>query len=112
MGDAVHQHTGASNETNDSQIPCNDSNENPNNGSNDSSGSKSGGEINYKTCCLYKKQFGDCGPFLRDRKRKDGVVGVTNLTADTSNHFKSLHLKDYLANMLWTERRIIESWTQ
>ena len=52
-------------------------------------------KINYKLCCLYDKTTQTCGPYVRDRLEKSGLVCVGDLTADTKNHFRNLRFKDY-----------------
>ena len=52
-----------------------------------------GGKVDYKSCCLYNGNHGSCGPFLRDKIEKEGVVCVTDLDADTVNHFHLLAFK-------------------
>ena len=46
--------------------------------------------VNYKMCCLYDKKDNKCGPYLRDRSVKSGLVAIVDLTADTESHFKNL----------------------
>ena len=62
----------------------------------------------YKRCALFDKTT--CGPYKDRRYEKvHGLVKVTELVKDTTGHFTSLKFKDYIQNLLWSERQLIEN---
>ena len=66
--------------------------------------------INYKLCCLYNSDYGKCGPFLRNRIEKEGLVSPRELGSCTESHFQQLQLiQVVLSDFKWSERDLIES---
>ena len=67
----------------------------------------------YKVCCLYNGPHGPCGPYMKFREPRTGVVSVMDLDADTTIHFKNLKLKDLKLKdktiLKWSERELIEN---
>ena len=60
----------------------------------------------YKVCCLYNGSHGSCGPYMKFREARAGVVSVLDLNADTTIHFKNLKLK-HSPDIKWSERDLI-----
>ena len=55
-------------------------------------------DINYKLCCLFDKNENKCGPYIRDRSIKLGLVDMTNLNEDTEGHFCTSNCLYQLSN--------------
>jgi hypothetical protein len=44
--------------------------------------------IDYTLCYLYNNNKGICGPYIRDRTSKYGLVKVVDLVVDTEKHLR------------------------
>ena len=76
----------------------------------DKENSKSGKNvINYKLCCLYNEKESKCGLYCKGRLIINGLVKVQELNEDTTEHFTTLKFKDFVENLRWSERDLVEN---
>ena len=64
---------------------------------------------NYELCCLFDKTKKICGPYVRDRITRHGLVEAQNLNASTKRHIETLLYKQSTETFRWTERSLIEN---